>query len=216
MYNITKSLTCNGTNNLLTLLTGYNGPAVIQGGATLYNADAAVEAYLHLTDSSVNVPGTKQVETLACAGTVTVAGNGKVVVTGATLTGSPVTVTFAVTVGMTANDIRQAAINALSTNAVVGAFFTFTHNQKASLIATVTTVAANDGTLDLTISNDTSTGVSTVSSSNTTAGALATTSGMSFGPASPSTVMGLDKGTDLSTIWIHTASSIAIKCEVRG
>lgn len=217
--NYTGSLTVNGMNNFLALLktAGYNGPAIVQNEAILYNISTTVPAYVHETDSNVNVPGTKQVETLTCAGTVTVAGNAKAVVTSATMTGSPLTIAVPVTVGMVAKDIRTAAINALSSNPITAAFFDFTHDFKTILVATVKTIAANDGTLDLTISDDTSTGVTTASSANTTAGALATTSGLPVvtdATLAPSNTFFFLKGTDLSSTWIDTASSIPLKVAV--
>lgn len=219
MKNYTGALTVNGTANLLTLLktAGYDGPAIIREGR-LYNPSTTVTAYLHLTDSSINAPGTRQVETAVIAGTITQAGNATLTLTAAGMTGSPISISVALTVGMTAAECCRAFVNALSSNAIIADFFDISHDG-VNLILTKKTTAANDATLNLAYADDTSAGLTDdATSNNTTAGALATTSG--FPILSATTVddlpgiYELPRGTDLSTTWLYTASSIPITAAI--
>lgn len=217
-FNLTKQLTCNGTNNLLTLLknAGYDGPARLGIGGSLVNLDAAVDAYLHFTDSNLYLPGIRQVESLAFAGSITADGNAVLTITASGLTGSPLAVNVPLTAGMTNRAKAVAAVHALAGSVPFSEFADPAFND-ATLSATKKVIAANDATFDIVLTDPNGTGVTPVAhSTNTTAGSLATTSGVPFGPTSPSTVWNLEKGTDLSTVWIYTASSITVTSEVQG
>jgi hypothetical protein len=120
---------------------------------------------------------------------------------------------------MTAAQVAAAINNALSSDARIRAFFDIvTDPALATVVLTSKSPAANDGTLNLSIDNGTCTGLTTAASSaNTIAGSLATTTtGFPF-----ETVAGFNPtltlviGTDLSTTWLYTASSIAIEASIQ-
>ena len=128
------------------------------------------------TDQFSTIPqpslGTAQVATTTCLGTTTGAGNASVVVTGAALPGSPVTVlasSCAVGNGVapaTYGPILAAAINA---NAAIAAVYTAS---AAGAVITLTAKGsmANDATLNVAVSTGTATGITAVNSVATTAG----------------------------------------------
>lgn len=222
-FNFTDSLTVDGSSgakNLLTLMTakGYQGPSLIDQQGTLYNASAAVPCYAFFTDRNDVAPGVKQVESLTFAGTITAAGNAVVTVTAAGMTGSPIAVNVPVTVGMSNIAKVQAAINALSSNPFLAAFFNFSITDPNTLRAERKNPAANDGTMNFAITDPNATGITTVATStHTTAGSLATTTGMPFETAAGfSPTLTLPRGTDLSTTWLYTASSIPIIATVQN
>jgi len=114
--------------------------------------------------------GTAQVETATVIGTITGDGNASVVVTAAGMTGSPITVPVAVLNGDTASVVGGKIRTALGLNANIVAYFTIS-GSGANIILTRRAAAANDGTLNVSIDNDTCTGLTTAATSaNTTAG----------------------------------------------
>jgi hypothetical protein len=221
-YNFTNSLTVDGssgTKNLLSLMTalGYQGPTVISEPGTLLNISATVPCYAFFTDRNDAAPGVKQVETATVVGTITGAGTLALVLTAAGMTGTPITLNPTVTVGMTAAQVAAAINNALSSDARIRAFLDIvTDPALATVVLTRKSAAANDGTLNLSIDNGTCTGLTTAASSaNTTNGSLYTTQGFPFENAAGfSANLPLPKGTDLSTTWLYTASSIPIVAEI--
>jgi len=113
-----------------------------------------------------------QVETATVVGTIEAAGagNAEVIVTGALVTGSPLTVPVAVANNDTASQVAtkiRAALNALAAitdNYTVG-------GADAEVTLTTIAVAANDATLNISIDNDTCLGLTAApTSANTTAG----------------------------------------------
>lgn len=215
-YNFTKPLTVNGMNNLLALLlaAGYQGPAIVQHDSLLYNTDGSVPAYLYFTDSNIYLPGVRQVETCVVVGNITTAGNSIWTITGAGLSGSPVTVNVNLELGWLSSRIAQAALNAINSNVACAAFADWSVNG-ANLICTKKVVAANDGTLNIAYADDTSNGLTDDASSNdTTAGALYTTEGMPILVDAPSNEFIIPKGADLSTTWIYSVSSISVKAVI--
>jgi hypothetical protein len=141
---------------------GYQGPSVIDQQGTLYNASAAVVAYAFFTDRNDAAPGVKQVETATVIGTITGAGNATVVFTAAGMTGSPITLSVPVTVGMTAAQVAAAINVAMSSDARITKLFTIvTDPALATIVITAKSPAANDGTLNLSIDNGTCTGLTT-------------------------------------------------------
>jgi hypothetical protein len=220
----TDTLTVDGSSglkNLLTLLLakGYQGDARLIFGGELQDLDAATDFYFYSTDDNANPPGVKQVETATVAGTVTGAGNATVILTAAGMSGSPITFNVPVTVGMTPAQTAAAINNALSSDVrVTSRFNIVTDPALATIVITRKVAAANDGTLNLDIDNGTCTGLTTAhTSANTTAGSLYTTQGEPIGPTlGASIVRILPKGTDLSTIWLYTASSISVGAVIQG
>lgn len=221
-FNYTGQLTNNGTNNLLSLLTtaGYNGDAIVHREAVLTNPSTTVTAYIHFTDRNANAPGVKQVETCVVVGTITTAGNATLTLTAAGMTGSPIALTVALALGDTADDIAIKFATAMDSNVNVNAFGTTSFDAQGNLVWTARVPAANDATMNIAYADDTSVGLTDdASSNNTTAGSLATTTGIPIltGSASvPSSVYTFPKGTDLSTIWVNTASSIALNAAVNN
>ncbi len=217
----TEPLTVNGTSNLLALLTagGYQGPALIdRDGSFLENMDAAVVAYFHRTASNSNAPGERQATSTPVVGTITGAGNATFTITASGLSGSPLAISVPVTVGMVARDVAAAAVKALSETVAIAAMFDVSLDYgQAKVILTKKITAANDGTLNIAYTNGTCTGLTPDATSDVVqAGALYTTNGMPFDNAGtgPSSVIELPKGTDLSTIWLHTPSSITINASI--
>jgi hypothetical protein len=120
--------------------------------------------------------GVAQVETATVVGTIEPAGAGdvEVIVTAAGMTGSPKTVAVAVANDDTASDVAGKIRAALTADADVGhvttGFFTVS-GSGADVVLTAKTKATNDATLNVSIDNDTSAGLTAApTSANTTAG----------------------------------------------
>ena len=123
-----------------------------------------------LTKAGAPTSGVAQVETATVAGTVTATGTAAVVLTAAGMTGSPITLNPTVTNADTATVVAGKIRTALNANAVIAAFFTI-GGTGAVITLTRTKSAANDATLNLSIDNGTSTGLTTAATSaDTTAG----------------------------------------------
>jgi hypothetical protein len=129
--------------------------------------------------------GTQQVETATAAGTVTLTGNAKAVVTAANMAGSPRTVTFAVLNTDTAATWAAKARTALQNDPEVGDFF-IVSGASTSIVLTARHTAPNDTTMNLALDNDTSTGITAApTSTNTTAGAYTLPSPPAFACLDP-------------------------------
>lgn len=135
--------------------------------------------------STAFVTGAAQVETATCAGTVSTAGNAKLTITAAGLTGSPLDIPFAVANSDTPTLWTVKAKAALNANAAVTALFTIggtstsislTRKPTATFTVpsgTLPLYAANDATLNIAIANDTSAGITAAATStDTTAGVV--------------------------------------------
>ena len=149
----------------------------------------ATDAFVIGTDdgdtsgSTAWTAGTAQVETATCAGTVTAGGNAAVVVTAAGLTGSPKTLSVAVATSDTATAWAAKVRTALAADADVAAMFAVSGATTAVILTrrqaitvptgTLNIYSANDATLNISLDNDTSTGITTAATSaNTTAGVI--------------------------------------------
>jgi len=111
-----------------------------------------------------------QVETATVVATITTAGNAKVTVTAAGMTGSPKTITAAVIVGDDASDVALAMRTALAADTDVTAMFAVT-GATDKIILTRLTVEPDDVTLNIATDNDTSVGVTAAATSaDTTSG----------------------------------------------
>lgn len=154
-----------------------SGGLTVSNGSTTYYYDEQTEKW------STELPldewnwfdGVAQVETnivIAAAG-ITGSGNARSIITAAGFNGgSPLTVTVPVTTGAhtTATLIATAFRTALNANAIVTAFFTI-GGTGATITLTARTSAANDGTMNFTIEDVSSAGITEdTSSDNTTAG----------------------------------------------
>lgn len=111
-----------------------------------------------------------QVETATAAGTVTGNGNATVIVTANQMTGTPRTVSVAVLNGDTAATWAGKVRTALAADATVAAFFSVS-GAGTAIVLTALTAAANDPSMNVSLANGTSTGITAApTSANTTAG----------------------------------------------
>ena len=111
-----------------------------------------------------------QVETLVVAGTVSTAGNATVVVTSRDLPSSPITLSVAVSLSDTATAVGGKVRTALNANAEILSVFSVS-GASANVVLTRVAPASNDATLNVSITNGTSAGLTPVpTSTNTTAG----------------------------------------------
>jgi hypothetical protein len=149
----------------------------------------ATDAFVIGTDngdtsgSTAWTAGTAQVETATCAGTVTAGGNASVVVTASGLTGSPKTLSVAVATSDTATAWAAKVRTALAADVDVAAMFAVSGATTAVVLTrrhavtvptgTLEIYSANDATLNISLDNGTSTGITTAATSaNTTAGVI--------------------------------------------
>jgi hypothetical protein len=157
----TVALLPNGANGDKYDVTDANGPtfgaAVVGGGAV------RIPVYY---DSS---GGVSQVETATVVGTVTGSGNATVVITALAMTGTPKTISVAVTNGDSASTVGGKIRTALGLDADVIALFAIS-GAGANVVLTKY-ASANDATLNISIDNGTCTGLTSApTSTNTTAG----------------------------------------------
>jgi hypothetical protein len=132
---------------------------------------------LELTAAPVNgTVGRKQITTQTVIGTVATGGSMILTVTAAGLTGSPLAISFNVDSGDIPSAVAAKAAAALSGNAAVAAMFEV-DNIGSDFALTRLVEAANDGTLNLAIANDTATGVTPDGTSTATQTGLATSVG---------------------------------------
>jgi hypothetical protein len=118
------------------------------------------------------IAGINQVETATIVGTIGVAGagNAKITITSALVTGSPLDVSVAVANDDTANQVATKVRAALNATAAVTTHYTI-GGSNADVSLTTKLKLANDGTLNIASTNDTCTGLTPAPTSvNTTAG----------------------------------------------
>ena len=162
--------------------TGYAVRALIVGATSDLVLDLADN---DSTGTTAWTAGQAQVETATAAGTVTGSGNATVVVTAAGMTGTPKTISVPVLNGDLAATWAGKVRTALAADAAVAALFTvdgttttirLTRKPTATYTvgtASVPLYAANDDTLNISLDNGTSTGITpAATSANTTAGIL--------------------------------------------
>lgn len=124
-------------------------------------------------DTTINIPngtltsdhigwtyrvGQTEAITAVVPANITTAGNARCVVTAVGLSGTPVTVTFAVALNDTDAQVADKARVALAANAAVDAFFNV-GGEGAEIILTAKTIAANDATMNFTLEDVTSVGI---------------------------------------------------------
>lgn len=165
---------------------GVAGSAAIGNGQTSTNLTAATHAVtfaveldgvpskvdldLSTLEPTLYGAGAAQVETATAVGTITGSGNASVTITSALVTGSPLTVSVAVTNTDTAatwaGKVRTAlaATTAITTHYTVG-------GASDTITLTALVVATNDATLNIALADGTCTGITAApTSANTTAG----------------------------------------------
>lgn len=209
--NFTNQITVNGWTNLSTAArtAGYTGSDNPSGEITLVNSTATA-CYLHLSDDATTAPnigGTAQVETQTVVVTAVTAGNAKVVITGADVDGSPVTTEFTVANNDTASQVATKMRAKLNTESQVTDAYTV-GGTGADVTLTQIIKNGDDNTLNFTIEDDTSGGITDdLTSVNTTAGVHAGLSGVLVSTAGPSSVYTL-QDVALASVWLYTASSL--------
>ena len=170
---ITDNYTVGGATDKVILTT--NTPAA--NDATLnidvhITTDIGVTADATSTNTTAGVAAVAQVETATAAGAITVEGNLEVIVTGALIVGSPLTLSpTLVQVGVPMDTIASLIRAKLNATAAITDFYTVS-GATDKIILTASTAGPNDATLNIDVHNDTSVGYTdAVSSANTTAGA---------------------------------------------
>jgi len=114
--------------------------------------------------------GVNQVETATAAGTITATGNATVIVTGDDITGSPLTVSVAVTNTDTASTWAGKVRTALNATTAITSIYTVS-GATDQIILTRTLDRYHDSTLNISLANGTCTGITTAATSvNTTEG----------------------------------------------
>lgn len=149
------------------LVGNYKGYSarILMGAGTSATVDLTTNTWSSLT------AGTKQVETATAAGTITASGNATVIVTGARITGSPVTVSVAVVNGDTAATWAAKVRTALAANTTIAALYDVGGSTTAITLTDKNAIYANDATLNISLDNGTCTGITpATTSANTTSG----------------------------------------------
>lgn len=113
---------------------------------------------------------TKQVETATVVANITLAGTATAIITGAYISGSPVTVTFNVLLADDSNAVALAARTAIALNSAVSDQYQVS-GATDKIILTDRQARANDSTLNIATANGGCTGITAApASANTTAG----------------------------------------------
>lgn len=161
----------------------YSLRAIFAGSGDVLALDLTTGA---TTGSTAWVAGQPQIETATAAGTITGAGNATVIVTAAGMTGSPKTISVAVTNADTAAQWAEKVRTALAADSAVSALFTVGGSTTAISLTrkptsaftvgseTVNIYAANDATLNISLDNGTCTGITTAATSANTQSGTAT------------------------------------------
>ena len=161
---------------------GYTVRAIFAGSGKTFTLNTTTNA---VSAASAWTAGAAQVETATAAGTISAAGNASVTVTAAGMTGSPKTLSVAVSNTDTAATWAGKVRTALAADADVSALFTvggattaisLTRKPTSAFTVpggTLGLYAANDATLNIALANGTCTGITAAATSaNTTAGVL--------------------------------------------
>lgn len=184
---ITGSVEIGTFNNFVTL-TGCDVAYCVRAKIVSGSDFNIVVATNNTSGSDTYSAGTAQVETATAAGTITASGNASVVVTAAGMTGSPKTISVAVTNGDTAATWAGKVRTALAADTAVDALFTVGGSTTAISLTRKTSslgfLPANDATLNIALDNGTCTGITTAATSaNTTAGVASSGANISDGDA---------------------------------
>lgn len=153
----------------------YLFPGMVVNDFTMsQQADQDVQIAFNLTGSgkhrSPHLLGTRQVETATAAGSITGTGNAEVIVTAAGMSGSPRTLLVAVTSGDTAAQWAEKVRVALAADSIIGGFF-IVSGATTSIVLTARHTAPNDSAMNISLDNDTSTGITPdLTSDDTTPG----------------------------------------------
>jgi len=164
-----------GANIVLTALSRLANDSTLNI-AIANGTTAGITAAPTSANTTAGVAPVAQVETATAAGSISGSGNATVIVTAAGMTGSPKTISVAVTNGDSAATWAGKVRTALAADADVTALFTVGGSTTAiTLTRTTPAGVANDATLNISLDNGTCTGITTAgTSANTTAGVAGT------------------------------------------
>jgi hypothetical protein len=134
------------------------------------------------TGTDAWVAGTAQVETATAQGTITASGDAQVVITGASIAGSPITLSVAVLSADTAATWAGKVRTAIQSNTAISAKYTvggtstaisLTAKPDETINGTPVFNSPSDATLNISLDNGTCTGITTATTSaNTTTGVV--------------------------------------------
>lgn len=117
------------------------------------------------TNTIAGVAAVKQQENIYVTGTIGTAGNATVVVTAAGMANSPITVSVPVASGDSATTVASKVNAALALNSDITDFFTISPDNGRYVRLTAKTAADNDPTMNISIANDTCTGLTAIPTS---------------------------------------------------
>jgi len=118
------------------------------------------------TNTTAGVAAVKQQENIYVSGTIGTAGNATVVVTAAGMVNSPITLSVPVTSGDSSTVVATKVNAALAQNSDITDFFTISPDNGRYVRLTAKTAADNDPTLNISIANDTCTGLTAIPTSS--------------------------------------------------
>jgi len=171
----TAEPTSEGTSGTLTIGQASTSASLPDSTHAIVLAIEVDSTYTVELDGETLVPtltgaGVAQVETATAAGTIGTSGNATIIVTGDDITGSPLTVSVAVTSGDTAATWAGKVRTALNATAAITSKYTV-GGATTAITLTRTSARYNDSTLNISLDNGTCTGITTAATSaNTTAG----------------------------------------------
>lgn len=117
------------------------------------------------TNTTAGVAAVKQQENIYVTGTIGTAGNATVVITAAGMTNSPITLSVPVTSGDSSTVVATKVNAALAQNSDITDFFTISPDNGRYVRLTAKVAADNDPTLNISIANDTCTGLTAIPTS---------------------------------------------------
>ena len=158
----------------------------------------------------------QQVETATVVTTTTTAGTRTVIVTAAGMTGSPKTVNYTITAGITAAAVAAIMATALAADVNVGAFFNVVNNTgSANVVLSTKVAAANDGTMNINITGGNGV-TSAPTSANTTSGTNGTTGDITWLKFSSNnkTLFVADRNINTSISWDYIQAQDCVRGKV--
>jgi len=126
---------------------------------------AGLTAVSTSTNTTAGVAAVKQQENIYVTGTIGTAGNATVVVTAAGMANSPITLSVPVASGDSSTVVATKVNATLAQNSDITDFFTISPDNGRYVRLTAKTAADNDPTLNISIANDTCTGLTAIPTS---------------------------------------------------
>lgn len=126
---------------------------------------AGLTAVSTSTNTTAGVAAVKQQENIYVTGTIGTAGNATVIVTAAEMANSPITLSVPVASGDSSTVVATKVNATLAQNSDITDFFTISPDNGRYVRLTAKTAADNDPTLNISIANDTCTGLTAIPTS---------------------------------------------------